>query len=74
MPNAERLAQREWLVIQHNESGRTCSWATGKRLEDVKKAALKHWETHECYPGEEKGELEVLTREVGSDVPWESES
>jgi hypothetical protein len=63
----------EYMAIQHNDDGRNCGWAIGPVREKVVTAAGKYWDSHECYPGEEKGELEVLTREADRGAPWEKD-
>lgn len=53
------------LAIQTNSEGRPCGWGIselfGKSMPFVaaKEEATRQWDSHCCYPGEEKGEMVI---------------
>ena len=48
-----------WLVIRENADGRPCAWATAGSWRVAARIAERMWCKHRCYPGEERGELNV---------------
>ncbi len=45
------------MAIQHNTDGRPCGWGIANDVETASREAIRQYNNHCCYSGEEKGEL-----------------
>lgn len=56
------------LAVQTNSEARPCGWGLARTEKAAREEAERQWKTHECYPGEEKGQL-VVYRDLPEENP-----
>lgn len=49
-----------YAAYQHNSDGRPCGWGSAPNKEDAIRVAEEMYESHNCYPNEEKGKMKVF--------------
>ena len=54
------MTKVKYLAIQHNSDKRPCGWAMGENKNEVLIEALRQYLDHQCYAGEEMGELQII--------------